>query len=82
MAQIKLSGIRKSFGSTQVIKGTFNRSALGTAIVRKPKVFRFDEPLSNLDAALRMDMRMEIGKLHQQLGRITFNLIQIEGNPR
>ena len=51
-------------------------------MVRKPKVFLFDEPLSNLDAALRMDMRMEIGKLHQQLGRITFNLIQIEGNPR
>ena len=36
--------------------------------MRKPKVFLFDEPLSNLDAALRMDMRMEIGKLHGQLG--------------
>jgi multiple sugar transport system ATP-binding protein len=36
--------------------------------VRKPKVFLFDEPLSNLDAALRMDMRMEIGKLHNALG--------------
>ena len=36
--------------------------------MRDPKVFLFDEPLSNLDAALRMDMRMEIGKLHQDLG--------------
>jgi multiple sugar transport system ATP-binding protein len=36
--------------------------------VRKPEVFLFDEPLSNLDAALRMDMRMELSKLHQDLG--------------
>ena len=41
--------------------------AIGRAIVRNPAVFLFDEPLSNLDAALRMDMRMEIGKLHNQL---------------
>ena len=48
--------------------GQRQRVAIGRAIVRDPKVFLFDEPLSNLDAALRMDMRMEIGKLHQSLG--------------
>ncbi|TIU27347.1 MAG: TOBE domain-containing protein, partial [Mesorhizobium sp.] len=42
--------------------------AIGRAITRKPSVFLFDEPLSNLDAALRMDMRMEIGRLRRQLG--------------
>ncbi len=47
--------------------GQRQRVAIGRAIVRDPKVFLFDEPLSNLDAALRMDMRMEIGKLHQSL---------------
>jgi multiple sugar transport system ATP-binding protein len=45
--------------------GQRQRVAIGRAIVRDPKVFLFDEPLSNLDAALRMDMRMEIGKLHR-----------------
>ncbi|MEL6463534.1 MAG: sn-glycerol-3-phosphate ABC transporter ATP-binding protein UgpC [Pseudomonadota bacterium] len=48
--------------------GQRQRVAIGRAIVRDPKVFLFDEPLSNLDAALRMNMRMEIGKLHQDLG--------------
>ena len=47
--------------------GQRQRVAIGRAIVRDPAVFLFDEPLSNLDAALRMDMRMEIGKLHQSL---------------
>jgi multiple sugar transport system ATP-binding protein len=47
--------------------GQRQRVAIGRAITRKPSVFLFDEPLSNLDAALRMSMRMEIGKLHQQL---------------
>jgi multiple sugar transport system ATP-binding protein len=42
--------------------------ALGRAIVRKPNVFLFDEPLSNLDAKLRVQMRTEIKKLHMQLG--------------
>jgi multiple sugar transport system ATP-binding protein len=49
----------------QLSGGQRQRVAIGRAIVRDPKVFLFDEPLSNLDAALRMDMRMEIGKLHR-----------------
>ncbi len=53
---------------SQLSGGQRQRVAIGRAIVRDPKVFLFDEPLSNLDAALRMDMRMEIGKLHQDLG--------------
>lgn len=47
--------------------GQRQRVALGRAIVRKPKVFLFDEPLSNLDAKLRVQMRAEIAKLHQRL---------------
>lgn len=48
--------------------GQRQRVAVGRAIVRKPKVFLFDEPLSNLDAKLRVQMRTEISKLHQSLG--------------
>ncbi len=48
--------------------GQRQRVALGRAIVRDPKVFLFDEPLSNLDAALRVSMRGELIKLHQRLG--------------
>lgn len=47
--------------------GQRQRVAIGRAIVRDPKVFLFDEPLSNLDAALRVQTRFEIGKLHAQL---------------
>ncbi len=47
--------------------GQRQRVALGRAIVRKPKVFLFDEPLSNLDAKLRVQMRAEISKLHTRL---------------
>ncbi len=47
--------------------GQRQRVAVGRAIVRKPKVFLFDEPLSNLDAKLRVQMRTEIAKLHQRL---------------
>ena len=53
---------------SQLSGGQRQRVAIGRSIVRKPKVFLFDEPLSNLDAALRMDMRMEIDKLHKDLG--------------
>jgi len=48
--------------------GQRQRVAIGRAIVRKPKVFLFDEPLSNLDAALRVQTRVEIAKLHRALG--------------
>lgn len=48
--------------------GQRQRVAIGRAIVRNPKVFLFDEPLSNLDAALRVQMRIELAKLHKQLG--------------
>jgi multiple sugar transport system ATP-binding protein len=51
----------------QLSGGQRQRVALGRAIVRNPKVFLFDEPLSNLDAKLRVQMRSEIVKLHQQL---------------
>ncbi|WP_102959081.1 ABC transporter ATP-binding protein [Mangrovicella endophytica] len=47
--------------------GQRQRVAIGRAIVREPKGFLFDEPLSNLDAALRVNMRLEISELHQQL---------------
>ena len=48
--------------------GQRQRVAMGRALVRDPDVFLFDEPLSNLDAKLRVDMRTEIKKLHQKLG--------------
>jgi multiple sugar transport system ATP-binding protein len=52
----------------QLSGGQRQRVAIGRAIVRKPDVFLFDEPLSNLDAALRVSMRYEFARLHQQLG--------------
>lgn len=51
--------------------GQRQRVAIGRAIVRNPEVFLFDEPLSNLDAALRHETRVEIAKLHNQLGATT-----------
>jgi multiple sugar transport system ATP-binding protein len=51
--------------------GQRQRVAIGRAIVRAPKVFLFDEPLSNLDAALRGQTRVEIAKLHRELGATT-----------
>lgn len=52
----------------QLSGGQRQRVAIGRAIVRQPKAFLFDEPLSNLDAALRVNMRIEIMQLHQTLG--------------
>ena len=52
----------------QLSGGQRQRVAMGRALVRDPDVFLFDEPLSNLDAKLRVDMRTEIKKLHQKLG--------------
>ena len=53
---------------SQLSGGQRQRVAMGRALVREPDVFLFDEPLSNLDAKLRVDMRTEIKKLHQNLG--------------
>ena len=52
----------------QLSGGQRQRVAIGRAIVREPKVFLFDEPLSNLDTELRVQMRVQIAKLHRQLG--------------
>ncbi len=52
---------------SQLSGGQRQRVAIGRSIVREPGVFLFDEPLSNLDAALRVQMRIEIAKLHQEL---------------
>ena len=52
----------------QLSGGQRQRVAIGRAIVRQPKVFLFDEPLSNLDAELRVQMRLQISSLHRQLG--------------
>ena len=55
----------------QLSGGQRQRVAIGRAIIREPKGFLFDEPLSNLDAALRVNMRLEISRLHDQLGITT-----------
>ena len=52
----------------QLSGGQRQRVAIGRAIVKQPKIFLFDEPLSNLDAELRVQMRLEIARLHQELG--------------
>ena len=55
----------------QLSGGQRQRVAMGRALVRDPKLFLFDEPLSNLDAKLRVDMRTEIKKLHHNIGKTT-----------
>jgi ABC-type sugar transport system ATPase subunit len=66
--------------------GQRQRVAIGRAIVRKPQVFLFDEPLSNLDAALRINTRVEIAKLHKLLGTtiiyVTHDKIVVMNNGR
>ena len=54
---------------SQLSGGQQQRVAIGRALVREPSVFLFDEPLSNLDAKLRADMRVELKRLHERLGR-------------
>jgi multiple sugar transport system ATP-binding protein len=71
----KVDSAAQSLGIEQLLKrrprelsgGQRQRVALGRAIVREPKVFLFDEPLSNLDAKLRVQTRSEISKMHQRL---------------
>ena len=65
-----LSGLLDRY-PRQLSGGQRQRVAMGRAIVRKPKVFLFDEPLSNLDAKLRVAMRAEIKQLHQRLRTTT-----------
>ena len=72
----KVVSVARTIGLEQYLKrkpaalsgGQRQRVALGRAIVRNPKVFLMDEPLSNLDAKLRVQMRTEISKIHQSLG--------------
>ncbi|SES19057.1 ABC transporter ATP-binding protein [Sphingobium sp. YR768] len=63
---LQLSALRNSRPS-QLSGGQRQRVAIGRSIVRKPAVFLFDEPLSNLDTALRVQMRLEISRLHHRL---------------
>ena len=72
----RVSSVAETLGLTEYLKrlpkalsgGQRQRVALGRAIVREPAVFLFDEPLSNLDAKMRVEMRAEIIRLHQRLG--------------
>ncbi|WP_295080480.1 ABC transporter ATP-binding protein [Tabrizicola sp.] len=67
-AQILQLGSYLDRRPAQLSGGQRQRVAIGRAIVRDPKVFLFDEPLSNLDAELRVHMRLELARLHQRLG--------------
>ena len=77
--QLKIAAIAETLGLTEHLQkkprqlsgGQRQRVALGRAMVRNPKVFLMDEPLSNLDAKLRQHMRQEIAKLHQSLNATT-----------
>jgi multiple sugar transport system ATP-binding protein len=65
--KLKLTPLLNRFPK-QLSGGQRQRVAIGRAIVRRPEVFLFDEPLSNLDAALRVQMRIELAQLHADLG--------------
>jgi sn-glycerol 3-phosphate transport system ATP-binding protein len=75
----KVAKVAASLGLTEFLDrkpgqlsgGQRQRVAMGRAMIREPKVFLYDEPLSNLDARLRVAMRVEIRKLHQRLGTTT-----------
>ena len=68
-AEILQLGVLLDRKPKELSGGQRQRVAIGRAIVRKPEVFLFDEPLSNLDASLRVHMRVEIARLHQDLGK-------------
>src|SRR5256885_12447454 len=75
----RVAGVAGILGSGELLDrkpkqlwgGQRQRVAMGRAIVRNPKVFLFDEPLSNLDAKLRVHMRTEIKKVHQKVRTTT-----------
>ena len=66
LKKVGLEGAEKRF-VWQLSGGQRQRVAIGRAIVRNPRVFMFDEPLSNLDAELRVEMRLHLARLHQEL---------------
>jgi multiple sugar transport system ATP-binding protein len=65
----------------QLSGGQRQRVAMGRAIVREPSAFLFDEPLSNLDAALRVEMRLEIARLHKRMKATTVYVRMIRWRP-
>ena len=67
---LKLENLLKRFPK-ELSGGQKQRVAIGRAIIREPQAFLFDEPLSNLDASLRIEMRLEISRLHKKLGITT-----------
>ena len=77
--EARVRGVAESLGLSELLDrkpaqlsgGQMQRVAVGRAIVREPKVFLFDEPLSNLDAQLREDLRSELKALHRRLGITT-----------